>query len=106
MQFGQLQRREFISLLAAGGDVAAGGAAQTPKAGYPTNQCAHCAGCGGRSDGYCRAMLADKLSAMWGQQVCIENKRSAGNNIGADAWQGRCSTDIRLLRPRLHSSEH
>jgi tripartite-type tricarboxylate transporter receptor subunit TctC len=29
-------------------------------------------------------MLADKLSAMWGQQVFIENKPGAGNNIGTE----------------------
>jgi len=29
-------------------------------------------------------MLADKLSAMWGQQVFIENRPGAGNNLGTE----------------------
>ena len=38
---------------------------------------------GGPTDIVAR-MLADKLSAMWGQQVFIENKPGAGNNIGTE----------------------
>ena len=38
---------------------------------------------GGPTDIVAR-MLADQLSAMWGQQVFIENKPGAGNNIGAE----------------------
>src|SRR5262245_54912520 len=38
---------------------------------------------GGPTDIVAR-MLADKLSAMWGQQVFIENKPGAGNNIGSE----------------------
>jgi tripartite-type tricarboxylate transporter receptor subunit TctC len=38
---------------------------------------------GGPTDIVAR-MLADKLSAMWGQQVFIENKPGGGNNIGSE----------------------
>jgi len=38
---------------------------------------------GGPTDIVART-LADKLSAMWGQQVFIENKSGAGNNIGIE----------------------
>jgi tripartite-type tricarboxylate transporter receptor subunit TctC len=38
---------------------------------------------GGPTDIVAR-MLADKLSAMWGQQVFIENRPGAGNNLGTE----------------------
>jgi tripartite-type tricarboxylate transporter receptor subunit TctC len=59
------------------------GRAQTPQDGYPTKAVRIIVpvAAGGPTDIVAR-MLAQKLSVMWGQQVFIENKAGAGNNIG------------------------
>jgi tripartite-type tricarboxylate transporter receptor subunit TctC len=61
------------------------GRAQTPKAGYPTKPVRIIVpvAAGGPTDIVAR-MLAEKLSSIWGQQVFIENKAGAGNNIGSE----------------------
>src|SRR2546426_1868369 len=82
----QIGRRGFILLLGGAAVlVPARLVAQAPQAGYPTKSVRIIVpvAAGGPTDIVAR-MLADKLSAMWGQQVFIENKPGAGNNIGSE----------------------
>src|SRR6201982_4241869 len=67
--------------------------AQTAKGDYPTKPVRIIVpvAAGGPTDIVAR-MLADKLSAMWGQQVFIENKPGAGNNIGSE-YVASCDAD-------------
>jgi tripartite-type tricarboxylate transporter receptor subunit TctC len=59
--------------------------AQAPKAAYPAKPVRIIVpvAAGGPTDIVAR-MLADRLSAMWAQQVFIENRPGAGNNLGAE----------------------
>lgn len=84
-----LSRRDLIVLSAAeflaGGLFATAGRAQTANSGYPSKPVRIIVpvAAGGPTDIVARS-LGDKLSAMWHQQVFIENKPGAGNNLGCE----------------------
>jgi tripartite-type tricarboxylate transporter receptor subunit TctC len=81
-----LTRRRLLALSAipafAPGLLIREGRAQTPKPGYPGKPVRIIVpvAAGGPTDIVAR-MLAERLSTKWGQQVFIENKPGAGNNI-------------------------
>jgi tripartite-type tricarboxylate transporter receptor subunit TctC len=82
-----LTRRRLIAISAAQAFVpyllVREGRAQTPKAGFPNRPVRLIVpvAAGGPTDIVAR-MLAERLSATWGEQVVIENKGGAGTNIG------------------------
>jgi tripartite-type tricarboxylate transporter receptor subunit TctC len=84
-----LTRRRLLALSAipafAPGLLIREGRAQTPKPGYPGKPVRIIVpvAAGGPTDIVAR-MLAERLSTKWGQQVFIENKPGAGNNIGTE----------------------
>jgi tripartite-type tricarboxylate transporter receptor subunit TctC len=82
-----LSRRHFIALppVLALAQHALDASAQTPSAGYPNKpvRIVVPVAAGGPTDIVARA-LADRLAAMWGQQVFIDNRAGGGNNIGIE----------------------
>ena len=84
-------RRRFIPIAALAAQAFApkvligDGHAQTPRGGYPTKPVRIIVpvAAGGPSDIVAR-LLAERLSTVWGQQVFIENKPGAGNNLGTE----------------------
>jgi tripartite-type tricarboxylate transporter receptor subunit TctC len=84
-----LTRRRLIALsvaqAAAPNLLIGGGRAQTPNAEFPNKPVRLIVpvAAGGPTDIVAR-ILAEKLATMWRQQVFIENKAGAGNNIGIE----------------------
>ncbi len=89
----QLPRR---TLLAAGATAVAAPALAQPR--FPARPVRIIAASapGGPSD-VCARVLADRLGAIWGQTVVVENRAGAGGNIGADLVAKAAPDGLTLL---------
>jgi tripartite-type tricarboxylate transporter receptor subunit TctC len=79
-----VNRRVFVSLLAACAVVASGAAAQAQSYPSKTIKLVVPYAAGGSTDIFAR-LIAQKLSQSTGAQVVVENRGGAGGNIGADS---------------------